>query len=197
LSLKGLAFPPGGQSLIVKGFFNPATPAPAIDPATHGLHVWIEDAAGVIYDVSVPGTGVPPCGERDGWKVGGAPGKTTWKYRNKSGALPPACGLGSAQGLSSLFVKDQSNASKAALLLKLKAKGATLDGLPTSPVTQIQASVALAAQPAPGTASAQAIAGQCAEALITGNPIPDRAPKPFCKVTQRGATIDKISCKGP
>jgi hypothetical protein len=199
VNLKGLSLPAGGQSVLLKGFFNPAAPAQPIDLAQNGMHVYIEDSAGVIYDVSLPGglVGTSPCSSDDGWKVVGGVGKMTWKYRNKSGALPPACTPGSAKGLSSAFVKDQRTSSKASLLMKVKAKGSVLDGSPVIPPTRLQASVALAAQSPPGTASAQAIAGQCAEALFTGSPIPDRAPKPFCKVKARGILVDGVSCKGP
>jgi hypothetical protein len=199
MSLKGLSLPAGGQSILLKGFFNPAPPALPIDLAQDGLHVWIEDSVGVIYDVNVPGglIGTSPCGGQDGWKVVGGVGRTTWKYRNRSGALPPGCTPGSAKGLSSAFVKDQRTSSKAALLMKVKAKGSVLDGTPVLPPTRLQASVALAAQSPPGEASPQALAGQCAEALFTGNPIADRAPKPFCKVKARGTVLDGLSCKGP
>jgi hypothetical protein len=199
MNLKGLSLPIGGQSILLKGFFNPAPPAQPIDLVQNGLHVFIEDSVGVVYDVNIPGglVGTSPCGAQDGWKVVGAVGKMTWKYRNKSGALPPACVPGSAKGISSAFVKDQRSSSKDALLMKVKAKGAVLASNPVLPPTRLQATVSLAAQSPPGTASPQAIAGQCAEALFTGNPVPSTGPKPVCKLKARGGFLDGVSCKGP
>jgi hypothetical protein len=197
LNLKRLASPAGEQSVLVKGFFNTAAPPGAIDPATRGMHLYIEDSAGVIYDVNIPGglagTG---CDPKDGWKVAGSASAPIWKYRNRSGAFPPGCTPGSAKGIVIAFLKDRRNVSSTSLLLKLKAKHATLDGVPASPITRLQASVAMAAQPAFGVASPEAIAGQCTEALFTGNPVASRSPKPFCKVKSNGSVVDAISCKG-
>jgi hypothetical protein len=80
--------------------------------------------------------------------------------------------------------------------MKVKAKNATLDGSPILPITRLQADLTLAAQPSFGMASPEAIAGQCSEALFTGNPVASRSPKPFCKVKLKGGVVDGVSCKG-
>ena len=75
---------------------------------------------------------------RDGWTTGGPPSRTIWKYRNRSGALPPACTPGSAQGLSSVQIKDWRASAKQALQFKAKAKSATLLRDPDLPLTRVQ-----------------------------------------------------------
>lgn len=188
-----LAAPDGEQGLLVKGTFNAAPSALPIDPAANGLHLYAADAQGALFDVSLPGGA--GCAEGDGWTTGGDPTRRIWKYRNRSGALPPACVPGSAQGISSVQIKDARQASKQALQFKAKAKRATLLRDPSLPLTRVQVSLALGAQPSPGVASPQARAGQCAEALFTGNPIPTLL-KPSCKPKLKGAALDGTTCKG-
>jgi hypothetical protein len=197
LIVKKLTGSPAQVGMIFKGLFNPAASAVLpIDPSINGAHLYVEDSLGSIFDVSVPGGLVGTgCGPKDGWKVTGTPAQPVWKYRNVSGALPPACNGGSARGLSSIFFKDV-RASKSAIQFKVKGKGVVFSHAFDDPLTRIQASLALGAQPSPGVASPQAIEGECAETLITGAPIPSTAPKPFCKVKRRGATIDGFTCKG-
>jgi Dictyostelium (slime mold) repeat/Haemagglutinin repeat len=199
LGMKKLAGAPGQAGILLKGLFNPAGLSPAIDPSTNGVNLRIADSGGVVYDVNVPGglIGSGTCGSSDGWKVAGAATKRTWKYVNKSGALPPGCAAGSAKGVSSILIKDQRNSSKAAFFVKAKAKGATLEQALVNPATRLQVDLALGARPDAVSASPQAIAGQCAEAVFSGSPIPSSAPKPFCKFKLLGATIDAVSCKGP
>jgi hypothetical protein len=196
LALKNLASP-GGHQIKAKGFFNPAPPELQMDPATNGVHVRIADEGGVLYDVSIPGgtAGTSPCGERDGWNADLRPGKLKWKYKNKSGALPPSCEPDSAKGIASIQIKDRRSSSKRAFQFKVAAKGTTLLGTPSLPVRRIQFDLALAAQPSEGEASAEAIAGLCAEAVIVGDPVSDRT-KPRCKVKLTGTTPEKIDCKG-
>jgi len=198
LSLKKLARPAGEQSVLLKGLFNPASPPLPIDPSTKGMFVRVEDAGGLLYEVNIPGglVGTSPCGTRDGWAVGGKASAPIYKYKNKSGAFPPGCAPGSAKGVFRAFVKDRRTTGSASLLVGVKAKRTTLDDQPTVPLTHVQAIVSLAAEPSPGVASAEAIAGQCAEAIFTGNPISASSPKPFCKVKQVGTSVDKVDCKG-
>lgn len=92
-------------------------------------------------------------------------------------------------------IKDRRQSSKAALQFKIKARNASLLRLPTTPLTRVQASIALAAQPATGVASPQAEAGQCAEALFTGNPIATTS-KPSCKPKLSDGAITGVRCKG-
>ena len=195
LSVKKISRAAGSQGVLLKGLFNPAPSALPIDPATNGIYVRIADQDGVVYEVDVPGA-LTPCGSRDGWKTVGSTGRTTWKYKNKSGALPPSCTPGSAKGISTILVRDLRGSGKSAVQMKIKAKDATLDRNPVVPLTRVQADVVLAARPAPGAASAQAEAGQCAEALFTGNPIPSGGGKPFCKVKQKIGVLDLVACKG-
>jgi hypothetical protein len=198
LNLKKLSNPAGEQSILMKGIFNPGTPGFPIDPTVNGIHIYVEDAGGLLYDVSIPGgaTGSSPCGPKDGWGTSGSASVPTWKYSNRSGAIPPGCAPGSAKGVVKAFVKDLRNTSKASLQLKIKAKDATLDETPILPITRLQADLTLAAQPAFGVASPEAIAGQCCEALFTGNPVSSRSPKPFCKVKLKGGVVDGVNCKG-
>ncbi|MBX3026954.1 hypothetical protein KF840_18765 [bacterium] len=184
----------GAQGMLIKGLFNVPPAALPIDPASNGVHLYAADASGPIFDLSVPGGA--GCIAGDGWTSGGSPAATIWKYRNRSDALPPACAPGSAQGVSSVQIKDGRQSSKRALQFKVKAKSATLLRDPDLPLTRIQVDVALGAQPAPGVASAQARAGQCAEALFTGNPIAT-SPKPSCKTKLKGSVLDGANCKGP
>ncbi len=197
LDLKKLASPAGEQKILLKGFFNPAPSALPIDPAAKGLHVRLEDEAGGFYDVSIPDglAGDSPCDDRDGWTAVFSGTTARWKYSNKSGALPPDCIAGSAKGMAMILIKDLRSAAKAALQVKLRAKGATLDRKPAFPINRMRADVTLAAQPAPDTASPEAVAGQCAEALFTGNPIPQR-PKPSCKAKTKEGALDHVTCKG-
>jgi len=197
-SLKNLAKPAGEQGFLLKGFFNVAEPAMPVQPEIDGVHVALEDSDGIFFEISVPGGAVGDlqnCDPRDGWSVSPGP-KTRWKYKNKSGAFPPSCAPGSAQGISKIQLKDLRSTGKAALQAKVKAKRGSVDRSPVVPLTKIQANFALSAQPSPGTASDAAIDGQCAEALITGNPIAGKSPVPFCKAKFRNTVLDKVICKG-
>ena len=190
----------GEQQVLLKGFFNVASPAQIVAPQDNGVHLLLADAAGVFYEVNVPAgaVGAPQqCGARDGWSMAGSAGKLTWKYANKTNALPPACTPGSARGLQSIQIKDLRGASRSALKVKVKAKRASFDRPLVTPLTLLRADFALAAQPSGGVASQQAIDGQCAEGVISGTPIAAAAPAPFCKGRLVGATLDKLICKGP
>ena len=188
-----LASPDGEQGLLVKGTFNVAPSALPVDPAANGVHLYAADAQGALFAVSLPGGA--GCAAGDGWTTGGDPSRRIWKYRNRSGALPPACVPGSAQGIGSVQIKDARQSAKRALQFKAKAKGTALLRDPSLPLTRVQVSFALGAQPSPGVASPQARAGQCAEALLTGNPIPS-ATKPSCKPKLKDAVLDGATCKG-
>lgn len=198
VNAKKLAEPLGEQNLLFKGFFNVAAPAQAIVPEVDGIHFALYDGGGLLYEVDVPGgiAGNPAnCDPRDGWQVAFGE-KTKWKYSNRSGALPPACIPGSARGISSIQIKDLRSGGKAALQAKVKVKGGDFVRVPTQPLEHIQADLVLSARPAPGVASDAAINGQCAEAVITGNPIRGSSPKPFCKKSLRDGILDKVTCKG-
>ena len=90
---------------------------------------------------------------------------------------------------------DDRVGSKHGLQFKVQAKNATLLRHLGSPLTRVEVALALAAQPSPGVASAQAKAGQCAEALFTGNPIASSG-KPSCKPKLKNGVLDGATCKG-
>ena len=185
----------GSRHMLYKGLFNPAPSHPiVINPAIYGLHIYAEDGSGPVYDVSLPGG--MGCMPGEGWERLGSGFRITWRYRNQSGAVPPACLPGSAQGITSLQIKAKRLDVKGALQFKLKATNPTLLHDPTGPLTRFEVAIALAAQPAPGVASIQARAGQCCEALFTGNPV-SRSIKPYCRPKPETGTIDSLICTGP
>lgn len=194
LNLKRVSAEDGAQRFLMKGSFNPAPSQPLlIDPAANGLHLYAEDADGPIYDVSLPGGA--GCGSQDGWTTLGVGFKKVWVYRNASNAVPPACTPGSGGGVASLQIKDKRIRPKGGLQFKIKGKNATLLRHPTEPLTRVQFSLGLAARTAPGVATAQEKAGQCTEALFTGNPI-ESETKPYCRAKVKQAVLDGITCKG-
>jgi hypothetical protein len=64
----------------------------------------------------------------------------------------------------------------------------------TPPLTGMKFDLALGAQPIPGTASRQAIAGQCAESVFSAPPV--GPAKPLCKRAPSTGPLKKIICKG-
>ena len=113
----------------------------------------------------------------------------------ESGAVPPACLPGSARGITSLQIKDKRIRPTGGLQFKIKGKrGSTLSD-PVPPLERIQVSIGLAAQTTPGLATAQAKAGQCVEAVFTGNPIQTET-KPFCRTKIKNSVLDGVTCKG-
>jgi len=198
LSVKNLTKPRGEQGIQLKGYFNVANPAQPVAPETDGIHFSIADATGAFYGVDIPGgtVGAPGnCGPFDGWSA--RPGtKSRWKYTNRSGAVPPLCTLGSARGVAAIQIKDARGTNKAALQTKVTIKKAAVERVPNIPLTRIQADFVLGAAPEPGLASAAAIAGQCAEGVITGSPIATVSPAPYCKQKLRNGALDKVTCQG-
>lgn len=111
-----------------------AVPAPiAIDPRADGVQLLLEDEGRnftSLFDLSAitlpvpsggPGSGCMP---KDGWAVNGS--LTAYKYRNFSGALPPTCAPGSAQGLTSFFVTDTRARNGKPIALSVRTKGSTI-----------------------------------------------------------------------
>jgi len=198
LSVKNLTKPRGEQGIQLKGYFNVAPPAQPVAPEEDGIHFSIADDTGVFYDVDIPGgtVGAPGnCGPFDGWSARLGT-KSRWKYTNRSGAVPPLCAPGSARGVATIQIKDGRGTNKAALQVKVTVKKAAVEHVPTIPLTRIQADFVLGAAPAPGLASDAAIAGQCAEGVITGSPIATAAPEPYCKQKLRNGALDKVTCQG-
>jgi hypothetical protein len=165
------------------------------------VHVRVADAAGEVFDVSLPGglMGTSPCDDSDGWRVIASGSTTKWSYRNKSGGLPDGgggCTAGAAGGLSAVTVVDKTASSKAAYQFKLVVKDATLTSVPSVPLSRLQLAFVLGAQASPGSASAQAIAGQCAEFVIEGSPVASSSPKPYCNVAPSTGAVATIKCNG-
>ena len=201
LMLRKLDDGPGQQGVVAKGYFNPASLLPAIDPSINGLHARIEDGDGEIYAVNIPGglTGSSPCDDADGWRVSASAAGTRWTYVNKSDGLPDGlggCAAGAANGITTILIADRTSTSKQAYQAKLVAKEATFVSIPAVPPSRLQFDLVLAAEAVPGTASPQAIAGQCAEFAIEGSPIRSVAPKPYCKVSPTAGPPRSIVCLG-
>jgi hypothetical protein len=181
LSVKGL-----GASLHASGAFNPAGGG-AIDPSTSGVQLRVADAKGALLDVAVPGAlGGAPCGSGDGWTQKG----TSFSYANRSGALPPLCVSGSAQGLSSLRLDDDRAGASGAVLYDLRGKNVTLAHGLASPVQFFQIDLALGQPPAPGVPSTAGAAGVCAEGILrTG------VGGTACRIAQKDGAIRSVRCQ--
>ena len=189
---------PGGQSLTARGWFNPPAGGPVLDPAASGVRVRLEGEAGAIYDVSVPGglIGTSPCGPTDGWKVASSSTTTRWTYVNRSNGLPDGiggCSAGAANGIVTIQIQDQTATRRNALYYRVVARRATVDPVPTTPLARLVLDVVLAAG---APASAEAIAGQCAELRIEGAPIATSGAKPYCRVAPASGAVKTIACKG-
>jgi hypothetical protein len=194
MNLRRLSAEPGRQRILIKGLFAVAPSQPLlIDPTANGVHLYLEDSAGPVLDVSLPGgTGCVP---EEGWDTIGAGFSKTWRYRNQTDSLPPACANGSALGIESLKIADKRLTNKHGLQFKLKATAATFARPLVLPLTRIQLSLGLGAQSFPGVATAQAKAGQCAEALFTGDPIPNSGAL-SCRTKSKDGLIDSVLCRG-
>ncbi len=183
-----LAAKTGVGSLRASGAFKPAGGA-ALDPSASGVQVLLADANGALLDVFVPGAGAgAPCGTSDAWSVKG----TSFSYANRSGALPPLCSAGSAQGLSSLRITDDRAGTSGAVLYSVAGKGVPLpDGL-ANPARFLQLDLAFGEPPAPGQPSPAALAGVCAESVLRVG-----AQGTSCKISQKDGAVSKLSCAGP
>jgi hypothetical protein len=92
-----------------------------------GARVRVHDGAGhELLDLSDLGTPIPGgrqgCGPRDGWRTD--PGRHRAVYTNRSGALPPSCAPGSAQGLRRLEL--HRGLSRHRIDVRLKVAGGEL-----------------------------------------------------------------------
>jgi arylsulfatase A-like enzyme len=201
LQLKKLDHAGGEQRVVLKGYFNPSTATPAVDPSTNGVHVYLADGAGVVFDVSVPGglEGTSPCGDGDGWRVTASGSATKWLYRNKSGGLPDGaggCSAGAASGIRRILVSDRTASSRRAFQFSLVAKDATLSAIPSVPLERMQLDFVLGAETSVGSAPEQAVLGQCAEFVVEGAPVPSSSPKPYCKLRPTLGPMRTIKCVG-
>src|SRR5262249_5033873 len=112
LTIKKILAPTGDEGITLRGkILNPPPTPGAYHPSGEGAAVAITGPA-TIYARANP-TPVPPglqgsgCGTLDGWKVSGRAPNRTYTYKNLTGALPPGCAPGSANGLKVLKLKDQ------------------------------------------------------------------------------------------
>jgi hypothetical protein len=140
----------GDETFAMTGTMTlPADAAGPFDPRSRGLQILLEDlgAAKALLDFTAetapvpggaPGTG---CDAASGWR------KAT--YRNRSGALPPACAPGSANGLRTVRLKDR-RARGRGIAFAATGRGATLMA-PTGP---LRLTIVLGADRAAGLAGA-------------------------------------------
>jgi len=178
----------GLGALRASGAFNPAGGGP-LDPSVSGVQVRLADAGGALLDVFVPGTGAGPgCDAGDGWTVKG----TRFSYANRSGALPPLCTPGSAQGLTSLRITDDRAGASAALLYRIDAKNVPLAQGLANPARFVQLDLAFGEPPAAGQPSPEGVAGVCAESVLRVG-----VPGTRCKLSQKSGVLSKLSCTGP
>ncbi len=196
LQLSGLDEAAGLQALKWKGRFVPAGAA-AVEPHVNGVHLYVEDAVGALLDVSIPPglVGVhpsTPCDAEDGWSLSGSAATPVYTYRNRSSFIDGACAV-SVGGIREVRLKDGLASSSSSVAFQVKTENSTLG--PALPATRLVADFTLAAQPVPGTASPQAISGQCAESRW--DPVSGIPPPPFCKATPSTGAPAKLQCKGP
>lgn len=194
LTLKRLSGGPRKVSMLLKGLFSVAPSMPlVIDPTANGVHVYIEDAVGPVFNLSLPGgTGCIP---DEGWETLGVGFHKTWRYSNITDSLPPGCSNGSAYGMKTVQIKDKRRTRRGGLQFKIRASEATLLRDLVPPLTRLQITLGLGAESFPGVATPQAKAGQCGEALFTGDPIPS-SPAPACRSKLKDAVLDRLICKG-
>jgi Thermolysin metallopeptidase, catalytic domain len=172
-------------SLRARGAFNPAGAVAPLDPSASGVQVRLADGSGALLDVFVPPTAAGlPCGSGDGWNAKGA----SFSYANRSGALPPLCVAGSAQGLSSVRITDE-RAVGGAVLYSLGGKGVPLPQGLAAPVRFLQLDLALGEPPAPGVPSPEGAAGVCAESLLRVG-----AAGTACRISQKDGVVRSVRC---
>jgi hypothetical protein len=196
----------GLQAVVWKGSFVPAGPVSPLALETKGVHLRLDDQACVVgpggpyapFDVDIPPGllgGPSVCDPRhDGWIVK----KGTWMYKNRSRFLDPACSI-SAQGITKVLVKDlraRGGGVKFAVTASLVPYAALSSGLLDHAPCRLQGDIVLAAAPAPGTASAEAMAGVCGESVWDA-PVSTAKPPPFCVLKPDAANPTKETCTGP
>jgi cysteine-rich repeat protein len=162
LTLKKVGAPLGDESLSLRGKITDVAVAPgAYDPSIEGAEVVLH-GTDVLYQLTAP-LPIPPglvgsaCDLLDGWKVKGTAPNRTFTYKNVSGALPPACTAGSANGLKNVKFKDRL-AIDGTMQVKVKVKNGAIATAPPPPLT---ATVVLGQSPAAGAA------GRCGRVRFT------------------------------
>jgi hypothetical protein len=151
ITIGGVAADPGKQSLKLKGtlFFPQGVPVPTL---TDGAQLLVEDmgaGAAAVYDLTTFTTPIPPASqtgcdpERDVWKQT----THTVRYKNRSGALPPACTAGSSRGLKQLKYTPKSGRD---LVFQARANRSAI----APPVGPLRVTLVLGNTAAAGTAGA-------------------------------------------
>ncbi|MEE8557749.1 MAG: hypothetical protein V3T14_07670, partial [Myxococcota bacterium] len=204
LIIKGLNGPPDQRDFIARGFFNPATTVPEIDPKANGVRVLLKRGGVALLDVDIPGDSQAGadyalrselCGDRrDGWtRFTRRNGVQVWKYRNRSGRLPPDCLDDSAQGISTVVVKLLPTTPVYQYVVKTRnhALGGSIGDMP---LTEMVFELVLGAGETPGVASQQAIDGQCTAFVLED---PGTGPlRPFCREAPATGPFRRLICKG-
>jgi hypothetical protein len=174
----------------VIGEFNPAAPASGVDFGSGsllGAHVRLEDARGVLLDAALPSASGATCDPGDGWQTIDA---FTEEYRNVSGALPPTCAAGSAQGLTRLQLYDTRRdlpLDPPAIGFDVRVDRATLPFEPRADAGGIRFTLAFGNPPGPGLASPEARAGWCSE-------INERGGGLDCREVLKNGNVQRIIC---
>lgn len=152
----------GNEKMLIKGTFAfPPNVPSTFDPATLGAQLRVEDLGSgnaAIFDLTAQTRPIPPgppgsmcANNTDGWKTNQP--RTKQIYKNRSGALPPSCTAGSANGFSLLKLKDRRD-TFGGIQIRAKAKDATIP----RPVGPLRLTLVLGATSAAGTA------GECGTA---------------------------------
>jgi hypothetical protein len=133
-SLNRLGGPAGDERLKVTARLFLHQPLPWV-PGT-GFQIMAEDpdaAFAPIVEWSARTLAIPPgalhsgCGPKDGWSESAS--GSSYKYRNRSNALPPTCAPGSANGLTEIRLLKKS-ADARIVDVKIRAKNTTSQSTP-------------------------------------------------------------------
>ncbi len=140
LSIGKLNTPPGDETLHVQGALNLPFPFnPPLDPLTNGVRLLVDDAAGSVLDVTIPGG--------PGWTLKHS--GTRWAYRSKS-ATPPG-------GISMIVIRDRSNTTPGMVTFAVRGKAASA----AVAASDLPATARLILTPPPGQQCGQAMFATC------------------------------------
>jgi hypothetical protein len=122
--VSNLDTPPGDDGLTVKGEITLPVPfTPALDPVTDGVRLVIDDAAGTLLDLTIPGGSVDETGV--GWKTNRAVPPTKWTYVNGT-VTPPA-------GIRRVVIRDRSVSAPGLVKFVVKGKSGDYSPYATNP----------------------------------------------------------------
>lgn len=184
---------PAGARLALSGTFSPAPEVSGFDAAFAGLHLRVDDALGTLVDLEIPTgwVGSSPCDARDGWKLRG----TVASYINRSGAVASrGCEPGSA-GVRSVTISDRR--PKDGIHYAIKLGPIALPRPPESPVRRVRVALAIGVRSDPDEATFAELNGQCAEVRLSGNPLREKTPGPYCRPSRSLGLLRGLGCVGP